>query len=516
MSQIIKYPTGFSRAIIVITCIAASLLELVDTTIVNVSLKHIAGSIGASTTDVAWVITAYAISNVIIIPMSSMLTELFGRRTYFTFSIALFTFASFMCGNSNTLIELVIWRFIQGLGGGALLSLSQSILMQSFPPEKVNLASSIYGMGVALGPALGPTLGGIITDNYSWQWIFYVNIPIGILAIITSWMYVRDQVERIKPIIDWLGIIFLAVGIGAFQYVLEEGNSKNWFEDKNIVILSIVSVVGIISLVIRELNIKNPVVNLSLLKSKNLSIGIILNFCMMAILFISIYTFPLFVQMNLGWTASMTGIALIPGAIVSAIGMVVCQKLMAKGANPTYLIMAGFAACFVFSFEFARQSPDSSWWGLFSPLIFRGISVGLYMLPAITMAVTGFSGRDLGQAVGLSNMARQLGGAVGLALIGTQITNTQASTRVDLISNISDYKPAAAEAISQMNGLFQANGFDGESAHNATNSILNMQVLQQSSILSYLESFRVMAIVSVIAFMLLLFTRKLIAQKINK
>jgi DHA2 family multidrug resistance protein len=507
-----KYPEGAAKIIIVLTCIFASLLELIDSTIVNVSLRHIAGSIGASTTDVTSIITAYAISNVIIIPLSSMLSELFGRRRYFTFSIAIFTVASFMCGQSDMLFELVFWRFMQGLGGGALLSLSQSILMDSFPPEKLNLASAVYGMGLAVGPALGPTLGGVITDNYSWHWIFFVNIPFGIIAIITSWFYVTDQTDRKKPIIDWLGILFLAVGVGAFQYVLEEGNSKNWFEDRNIIILSILAAVGIILLLIREFKIKNPAINFSLLKAPNLAVGMVLNFGMLAILYIGIYAFPLFVQIDLGWTATMTGLALVPGAIATAIGMMICQKLMSKGVNATNLIMIGFAATFIFAFGFMHQSPDSSWWSLFWPLMFRGIGVGMYMLPAVTMAVEGFKGRDQSQAVALSNMARQLGGAVGLALIGTQISNTQAIARTSLVSSINQYRPAVSDAMSQMTGFFSANGLGAEKAQALSTYVLNMQVFKQASILSYLKSFEIMAIVSVIAFVVVLLFKKTITK----
>mgnify|MGYP000271252563 CR=1 FL=1 len=504
-----EYPTGLIRVVIVLTCIVASLLELIDTTIVNVSLHHIAGTLGASTTDVAWVITAYAISNVIIIPLSTMLSEIFGRRRYYTFSILIFTFASFMCGNSDFLVELVIWRFIQGLGGGALLSLSQSILLDAFPPEKLNLASAVYGMGVALGPALGPTLGGIITDNYSWHWIFFINVPLGLMAIISSWVVVSDQKERhIPDKIDWTGIFFLAIGVGCLQYVLEEGNANDWFDDRAILCLSIVAAIGIILFVVRELTTKNPAVNLSLLKHRNLSMGVALNFCMMAILFIGIYAFPLLVQIDLGWTATMTGVALVPGAIVTSIGMIVCQKLLAKGVKSRTLIQLGFLASFIFAASFTFQSPSSSWNSLFWPLIFRGLGVGLYMMPAISMAVKGFQGTDMGHAVGLSNMARQLGGAVGLALIGTQITNTQGATRSVLISHIHEYEPVTREVMNKISGMLQVNGFDVASAKSVACQYMEAQVLQQSSLLSYLTSFRIMAIVCLIGFLASFFIKE--------
>ncbi|MCI1778507.1 MAG: DHA2 family efflux MFS transporter permease subunit [Bacteroidales bacterium] len=505
-----QYPTGIRRTVIVATCIIASLLELIDSTIVNVSLHHIAGSLGASTTDVAWIITAYAISNVIIIPLTTMLSERFGRRRYYIFSIMLFTFASFMCGNSDYLVEMVIWRFIQGLGGGALLSLSQSILLDSFPPEKINVASAIYGMGVAMGPAIGPTLGGVITDSYSWNWIFFINVPLGIIAAIAAWVVVSNQRNRKKSgAIDWTGIFLLTIGIGSLQYVLEEGNSKNWFQDRAITILAITAVVGIILFVIIELKAKTPAVNLRLLRHGNLAIGILLNFGMLAILFIGIYAFPLMAQIDLGWTATMTGLALVPGAIITSLFMVICQKLIDKGADRRILIAGGFFATFVFSSWFSVQSADSSWCGLFWPLLFRGAGVGLYMLPAITMAVEGFKGSDRGHAVSLSNMARQLGGAVGLALIGTQISNSQAVCRNTLISHISEYNAAASQTIGQINSYLQSTGMTHSEAGAMGYAIMEREIARQSSLLSYLASFRIMAVISLAAiFAVFLIKRK--------
>ncbi len=497
----IQYPKGITRNVIVLTCIVASLMALIDSTIVNVSLRPIAGNIGASTTDIAWIITSFAISNVIIIPLSGLFTEIFGQKRYFAFSILLFTVASFMCGNSSTLGELVLWRFIQGIGGGALLSLSQTILIESFPPEKVALATVIYGMSVACGPAIGPTLGGIITDNYSWNWIFYINIPLGILSALGAWFFIPDRQERNRSrTIDWLGILFLAIGIGSLQYVLEEGNSKDWFQDSTINILSVLAVIGIVCFVFREIKIKNPAVNIRLMRSKNLLMGVILNFGMGAILYIGIYAFPLLVQIDLGWTATMTGLSMVPGAIVTSFGMVICQKLMARGVNPRNLIAMGFMSTFIFAVWMTWQSPDSSWFGVFTPLLFRGLGVGLFMLPAITMAVAGLTGANLGQGTGLSNMARQLGGAVGLALIGTHITNAEAACRSTLVSHISECQSSSANAITGITGMLQSNGLTHENAQTACYTLLNYQVMKQSTLLSYLSSFRVMAIVSLIAF----------------
>ena len=221
-----KYPVGAQKWILIITAISCAILELIDSTIVNVSLREISGNIGATTTEVSWVITAYSIANVIVIPLSGMLSNLFGRKTYFTASVAVFTISSLLCGLSTNLWFLVLWRFVQGLGGGGLLSTAQSIIMDAFPPEKRMTGITIFGLGVILGPSFGPVLGGYITDNLSWHWIFFLNIPIGITASILSWRFVPDLEGVQKPLIDWWGILFLVIGIGSLQYVLEEGTAR--------------------------------------------------------------------------------------------------------------------------------------------------------------------------------------------------------------------------------------------------------------------------------------------------
>lgn len=492
-----EYPTGIIRILIVGTCIVASLLAIIDSTVVNVSLRHIAGSIGASTTDAAWVITAFAISNVIIIPLSGMLAELFGTKNYFTASILIFTLASFMCGNSSELWELILWRFIQGLGGGALMAQSQTILLAAYPPEKQGVANLIYGIGIAAGPALGPTLGGFITDNYSWSWIFYINVPLGILATATSWLTIPNNKNyQRKGNIDWWGIIFLAIGIGSLQYVLEEGNSKNWFDSNIIVLFSLIAGVGLIAFIYIEMVNKVPAVNIRLLRHRNLSIGIIFNFIIGAIFYTAVYTFPLMAQINLGWTATMSGMSLMPGAILSTLGMIFSQKSIDRGVDPKQLIIGGFVCTFIFGTWMSFQSEGSSYSGLFAPLLFRGLGIGLFMLPAIMMSIQGLKGADLGQGAGLGNMAKQLGGAVGLALIGTQISNAQAGYQSQLAANVNIYSNNANNTMLGMSHMLQSSGLNAGTADGICNTLLGSEVMRNSELLSYLSSFRMLAVIS--------------------
>ena len=259
---------GARRVIITITAILCALLEIVDTTIVNVALNEMRGNMGATLSEIGWVITAYAIGNVIIVPMTSWLSQQFGRRNYFAVSVIIFTIASFLCGNATAMWELVLFRFIQGLGGGALLVTSQTIITESYPPEKRGMAQAIYGLGVIIGPTLGPPLGGYIVDHFTWPYIFYINIPIGVVATLLTLQFVRSPKygeKKAASEIDWLGIGLLAIGVGALQYVLERGQEDDWFSSSTILILGIAAVLGFFFFIWRELAYKNPIVELRVL-----------------------------------------------------------------------------------------------------------------------------------------------------------------------------------------------------------------------------------------------------------
>ena len=330
--ELVEY--GFRRVIITITAVLCALLEIVDTTIVNVALNNMRGSLGATLTDIAWVITAYAIANVIVIPMTSWLSQQFGRRNYFAASIIIFTVASFLCGNADNIWELVAFRFIQGLGGGALLVTAQTIITESYPAAKSGMAQAIYGMGVIVGPTLGPPLGGYIVDHFSWPYIFYINIPIGIIAAILTLMFVKSPKygDKLKANqVDWWGIFFLASFIGSLQFVLEHGQQDDWFNDNLIVTLSVVSLFGLVLFIKRELTYKHPIVNLKVLKNTNLRVGTIMSFIMGFGLYGSTFIVPIYTQSVLGWSATDAGLLLIPSSITTGIMMPFIGKMIQRG-----------------------------------------------------------------------------------------------------------------------------------------------------------------------------------------
>jgi DHA2 family multidrug resistance protein len=491
-----QYPQGATRWIIVVTVITAAILELLNTSIVNVALKDISGNLGATPTEVAWVITSYAIANVIIIPLAGFLADLFGRKNYFTASIALFTFASFMCGNSHSIDALIFWRVLQGLGGGALLPTSQTVLVETFPPEQLSTANAVFGLGIVLGPAFGPTLGGYLTDAISWQWIFLINIPIGVTASILSSIYVFDsKTSRKDKAIDWMGILFLIIGIGALQYVLEEGQTDDWFESNSIRLFTALTVVGCALFIWWELRVKNPVVNLRVLRHRSVALGSALNLVFGIGIYAPLFLFPLFAQTVLGWSASQTGLMLLPGAIMSAVCIAASGRLMSKGVSPKLFITAGFCCFIVFSIMMYFSSSDSGFRNFDVPHLLRGMTNGLILTPIAVLSLAGLKGNDIAQSAGITNMIRQLGGAVGVAIANILLAQKNPLHRIDLLGNISEYNTVAQERAAFVTQGLMNNGLSAEQAHDATVKILDITVNRQTAVLSFNESFFIFGLI---------------------
>jgi DHA2 family multidrug resistance protein len=499
---------------LVLTAISCALLELIDATIVNVSLREISGNIGATTVEIAWVVTAYAISNVIIIPLTSMLSDLFGRKNYFTASVIIFTFSSLMCGMSTSLWSLVFWLFVQGLGGGGLLSTAQSIIVGAFPPEKIGMANAIFGIGIILGPTFGPTLGGLITDNLSWHWVFFVNIPFGILATYLSWNYVTNRPGAVKPRkIDWWGIIFLVVSVGSIQYTLEEGAAHDWFESHEILAAAILGLVGLVAFIIRELSIDYPAVNIRLYKNYNLAMGAVLNLLLGLMLFGSVFIFPLFTQISLGWTATQTVLFMIPGALFTAFSFPIVGKLMGKGVNPKFIILTGVFITFTFLFMLSFASPDSSERNFYFPFILRGVGMAFMMSPILSLSVIGLQGKDMAQAIGLSNMIRQLGGSIGIAVINVFLINKNAEVRGSLLGYINQYSDAAKERIAGLTQNFLSKGYSTTEAEALANKMMENMVFRQQAIVSYTQGFLLVACAILLCIPIVLLIRYKKAEK---
>ena len=489
---------GYRRVIITITAVMCALLEIVDTTIVNVALTNMRGSLGATLTDVAWVITAYAIANVIVIPMTSWLSQQFGRRNYFAVSIIIFTAASFLCGNASNIWELVAFRFVQGLGGGALLVTAQTIITESYPVAKRGMAQAIYGMGVIVGPTLGPPLGGYLVEHFSWPYIFYINIPLGIIATLLTLAFVRSPKygEKLKANqVAWLGIIFLASFIGSLQFVLEHGQQDDWFNNNLIVTLSIVSVFGLLAFIWRELTYKHPIVNLSVLKDGNLRIGILMGFILGFGLYGSTLVIPIYTQSVLGWTATDAGLLLIPGSITTAIMMPFVGKMIQKGIPQGYMVGAGFLVFFLFTFWMHNiMTPDTGVEHFYWPLILRGIGLGLLFVPITTLSLSTLKGREIGEGAAFTGMFRQLGGSFGIAIITTFITRFSQEHRANLVSHLDGSRFEVQQRIQQLQQGFMSKGFTSNEALQKAHQVIDFSVMKQSTVLSYMDIFMYLGI----------------------
>lgn len=503
---------GSRRIIITITAVLCALLEIIDTTIVNVALNDMRGSLGATLTDIAWVITAYAIANVIVIPMTSWLSKQFGRRNYFAASIVIFTVASFLCGNATNIWELVAFRFVQGLGGGALLVTAQTIITESYPIAKRGMAQAIYGMGVIVGPTLGPPLGGYLVDHFSWPYIFYINIPIGIVATILTIIYVRSPKfgEKLKVNqVDWWGILFLASFIGSLQFVLEHGQQDDWFNDNLITGLTVLSVFGLIAFIWRELVYEHPIVNLSVLKNNNLMVGTIMTFILGFGLYGTTFIIPIYTQSILGWTATDAGLLLIPSSITTGLMMPLIGKAIERGIPQKYLVAAGFIIFFIFSLWMHNLlTPDTGSEHLFWPLVVRGVGLGLLFVPITTLALSTLNGKEIGEGAAFTGMMRQLGGSFGIALITTFIYRNNQQHRVDLIPNINPTNPIVQRRIQGLQQMFQGKGFSANESLARAYQVLEGTITVQGTVLTYMEVFLYMGTLFLICVPFVLLIKK--------
>jgi MFS transporter, DHA2 family, multidrug resistance protein len=484
---------GSRRIIITIIAVLCSLLEIVDTTIVNVALNNMRGSLGATLTDVAWVITAYAIANVIIIPMTSWLSQQFGRRNYFTASIIIFTAASFMCGNATNIWELVIFRFIQGLGGGALLVTAQTIITESYPIAKRGMAQAIYGMGVIMGPTLGPPLGGYIVEHFSWPYIFYINIPLGIIATILTLFYVKSPKygEKLSASqVDWWGILYLSAFIGCLQFVLEHGQQDDWFDSKVIITTSIISVLGLILFIKREMTYQYPIVNLSVLKDTNLKVGIIMAFILGFGLYASTFLIPIYTQSVLRWSALDAGLLLIPSSLMTGFMMPMVGKMIQKGISQKYMITLGFLMFFFFTFWMRNiLTPDTAEEHMFWPLILRGLGLGLLFVPITSLSLSTLKGKSIGDGAAFTGMMRQLGGSFGIAIITTFISRFNQQHRATLVLHLDKTNAIVQDQINTLQRGFMAKGFTFDQALNKAYQVLDFKVMKQASVLSFMDIF---------------------------
>ncbi|HEX8392042.1 MAG TPA: DHA2 family efflux MFS transporter permease subunit [Longimicrobium sp.] len=506
---------GAARWFILLGLITAAVMEVLDTTIINVALPQMAGNLGATQQEIAWVSTAYILSNVVVLPMTAFFTATFGRRNYLTASIVMFVVASLLCGTSTSLGQLVLWRVVQGAGGAALLSTAQATLRQIFPREEQGMVQAIFMLGMIAAPTLGPTLGGWITDNYHWSWCFFINIPIGIASTFLVFNFLHDPPEMLRRSgpVDWLGIGLLIAGVGALQYVLEEGNSKGWFESAEIVRLSLVAGIALVAMVWWELSPRNahPVIDFRVLKNRELAASIFLFVALGFGLYGGVFIFPLFTQSLLHFTPTETGLAMLPGGIMTAIAAITCGRML-NGArplvDPRILIAIGVTLFGISMWDLGHLSvnagePDARW-----ALIIRGLGMGLLFVPINAVAYGSLKPSEAQQAAGLINLSRQLGGSFGIAVLSTYLTRHVQMHRVDLLQHVNPYNPAFQERLQAVTAGLAARGVTGVPAERGAMATIEGMVMRQASMLAYNDSWLLILVVFVAVSPAILFLRK--------
>jgi len=497
------------KIIVIFTVVSAALLQLIDTSIVNVSLTQMMGNLGASFEEIGWIITGYAVSNIIMITLSGWMSARFGRKYYFAASIILFTVASIFCGSSTNVWELVVFRVIQGLGGGGLLSTAQAILIETFPKEELGLANAIYGVGVIVGPAVGPTLGGYITDNFSWQWIFFINIPFGILATILTLTYVKEPREKAKAgKMDWLALALLIASIGALQIVLEKGQSEDWFETRYITVLAFVAGIAGIIFIWRMLVKQDAIVNLRLFNNRSFATGTLFNFILGFGLYGTTLVIPIFCQGLLGFTAMQTGLIMLPGSLATAVMMPIVGILMKRNlVHPAVYAGIGLILFFLFSFNMSGLNTQVGEFDFFWPLIIRGLAMGLIFIPLTTISLANLKGKEIPQGTALSNMVRQLGGSIGIALITTFISTRTAMHYSNLNENVTITDPNTQERIKMLSGAMVSKGYDTHAARQSAYSMISRIITQQATFLTYKDLFLYLGLFFLILIPLLIMFR---------
>jgi len=469
---------GLRGILIVVSVMCAVLLEIIDTSIVNVALPAMMGNLGATLDEIDWVVTGYIVSNVIVIPMTGWMASRFGRKRYFVASILLFTAASLACGLSGSIGALVFWRIVQGLGGGALIATSQAILVETFPARKQGTAQALFGVGAMMGPSLGPTLGGFITDQWSWHWIFFINVPLGLAAAFLCATHLRDpaflRAQR-PPVVDWAGIALLVISVGSLQMLLERGHKDDWFESRAVVALAVAAAAGAVAFVWRELAAEHPIVDLRILRKRQVAVGCTLGAVTGMGLYGCIFLFPVFTQSLLGWNAWTSGLAILPSSLTTAAVMLFAGRLVWY-VGPRHMLLAGFLILIAAIVAMGGWTLDAGWDQLFWPQVLRGFGMGIVFVPLSLVTMRTLAPQDVPKGAGLYNLFRQLGGSIGISLLSTVLDVRADVHRVSIAASVGPLEAPTVQGVDALVSALRARGLDPSSANFAATAMIDRAV----------------------------------------
>lgn len=497
--------------LIAVAVMSATFMEVLDSTVVNVSLPHIAGSLSASTEEATWVLTSYLVSNAIVLPITGWLTGYFGRKRLLTTCILIFTFSSMICGLAPSLPILIVARIFQGIGGGVLQPISQAVLLEGFPREKRGMAMSIFGMGVVVAPIIGPTLGGWITDNYSWHWIFYINLPVGIFATLMVRRFVHDSPHATKRGIDLVGFALLILWVSSLQVIFDKGQQEDWFSSGFIVTLTWVAAAALLAFVVWELLHDEPIVDLTVFGNRNFFVGTILITIIGVVLYGSTALLPLFLQTQLGYPALQSGLTVSPRGIGSIVGMILVGRIITR-FDPRLIIGTGLTILGTSTFILSGISLDVTSWNITLPNIFNGFGIALIFVPLTTVAMGTLTNEQIGNATGVYNLMRNLGGGIGIATVTTYLTRNAQIYQSQLAMHTSMLNPIFQERRALLQKMLEGTLGQG-GAEQGSVGILYGVLQQQANLLAYVADFRLLAILCFAALPTLLILRGVTPKK---
>jgi DHA2 family multidrug resistance protein len=491
-------PTRINPWVITIAVMLATFMEVLDTTVVNVSIPHLAGNMGATVEEGTWVVTSYLVSNAIILPMAGWLAMRFGRRRMLMLCVTGFTLSSLLCGMATSLESLIFFRVLQGLSGGGLQPLSQSVLLETFPPKKHGTAMAAFGLGIIIAPIMGPTLGGWITDNYTWRWIFYINLPVGILSLLMISQFVIDPPylsKRKLGGVDLWGVGFLALGFGLLQMVLDTGQRKDWFGSNQIRLWTALCVIGLVGLVIRELTAKHPIVDLRVLKDRTFAAGTFLMTMLGFVLYASLMLLPIYLQTLLGYPALQSGLALSPRGI-GALLMTPVSGLLTNRMDPRKLLFIGIATGGYTMFSLSHLNLNAGYWDIFWPQIIQGAAMAFLFVPLMATSMSGIAKEKMGNATSIYNLMRNIGGSFGIATMTTFLARREQVYQNQLISHITPMDLRTQNTFRGLQSWFHLHAplSAADAAHKSW-GVVYLMVQQQAAMLSFVEAFWIMGVI---------------------
>ncbi|MGB8298212.1 MAG: DHA2 family efflux MFS transporter permease subunit [Polyangia bacterium] len=491
-------PPPVNKWLVTVSVTFGTLMGTIDASIVNVAVPHLRGSLGATVEEITWVTTGFVIANVVVMPLTAFLGHLFGQKRVYMAALAMFILSSALCGLAGSLTTLVAFRFLQGLGAGALQPTEQAILRQTFPPKEQGMAMAVFGMAVIIGPAVGPTLGGYIVDNYSWPWIFFINVPVGILALtmVSSFVHEPEDIRatqramaaKRRANLDWLGIALLSIGLAALQYVLEEGNRDDWFDSRVISTLSLVSFMALATFVVRELTAVAPAVDIMLFKDSSFTAGTLVSGVMFALLMAVTFLLPVFLQEVLGYTATQSGLALMPRALI----MMVVTPIVGRTYNsvsPRLVVGFGVISVAVSTWMMSHYTLATSERGIIAALLVQGLGFSCLFVPLATTALSRIPRHKLADAAGLNSVVRFIGGSMGLAIFATLLTRHMTTVRSVLGTHVVAGSPTLLPRLYSAQRMFTQMGMNASAARAGAVRMVAGALAQQSAVIAFEQVF---------------------------